>query len=171
MTADQSSGAPAIESLSHGRPSTTQVVQAHLDPVSTRLSALEEKLQSFSALETKFDALSQHLLHMSITQLSGPQPDDPEESEEEFYSDHSEPLSPAASPRYGLVLNPPGTSSSVPLLWAPESAPPECYTSAPSNEVCFDPSTVQQEPDISEPLGSVSARGTGRLETSSIQGC
>uniref|UniRef100_A0A8D8ZR84 Uncharacterized protein n=2 Tax=Cacopsylla melanoneura TaxID=428564 RepID=A0A8D8ZR84_9HEMI len=151
VTADQSSGAPAIESLSPGRPSTTQVVQAHLDPVSTRLSALEEKLQSFSALESKFDALSQHLLRTSITQLSGPQPDDPEESEEEFYSDHSEPLSPAASPRYGLDVNPPGTSSSVPLLWAPESAPPECYTSAPSNEVCFDPSTVQQEPDIPEP--------------------
>ncbi|KAL1460207.1 hypothetical protein WDU94_012142 [Cyamophila willieti] len=69
-------------------------------------------------------------------------------SEDEYYSGDSEAPSEAASPSHDSET---GTPNTFPVLWAPESAPYEHGSAALASEFCFDPSTVQQEPDIPEP--------------------
>uniref|UniRef100_A0A8D8YX02 Uncharacterized protein n=1 Tax=Cacopsylla melanoneura TaxID=428564 RepID=A0A8D8YX02_9HEMI len=123
------------------------------DPLVQRLSILEERLQSFSSLETKLEALSQHLLRTSHVPppgpaLPGPAPGCPnphyvDPSEEDYYSDSSAPS--AGSPseydeEAGRTLD----------VWAPEPIPTEPPATAPPS-FSFEPSTQQLEPDLPEP--------------------
>lgn len=88
---DLAGNPPPLSLTSPAPPSSLPPTQEVPDPVQSRLTALEEKLQGISALEAKFDSLSHHLIRLAQAPPAPPERTEEEYySEEDYYSDHSE---------------------------------------------------------------------------------
>lgn len=142
---EQSPKAPSYETLSTPRSaSASELMLSHLEPVTARLSALEEKLQHVSSLESKFDAFSQHMMSMSFQTPATHHPRT-DVQVEDFSSNESENDSYSVSSN----LQSESVNQSGGGLWAPHAVSAENLVH--EEEFNFDPRTVIQEPECPDP--------------------